>query len=69
VAPGFFFVSGFLARKMLAPPTSPPTSCPNAPPTMEKFKQRAAEIKNAARSIALALIITLLLLCKIETNP
>jgi hypothetical protein len=60
----FFFVSGFFARKIPAPPpTSEPTSWATARPATERLKHTATESKNAARSIALALIITLLLLC------
>ena len=57
----FFFVSGFLARNA-PPPTSAPTSCAWATTAIETLKAKAAETNNAARSIALAPIITLLLL-------
>jgi hypothetical protein len=50
--------SGFLALKIPAPaPTSPPTSCPNTVAPVAKLKQSAAEIKSAARRIALVLMI------------
>ena len=57
------FVSGFFARKTPAlPPTSDPTSCASARPATRKLKQRTAEIKHTARTLALAFITTLLLL-------
>jgi len=43
-------------------PTSTPTSCPNTVAPVAKLKQSAAEIKSAARRIALVLIILSLVL-------
>jgi hypothetical protein len=57
----FFFVSGFLARK-IPTPVSTPTSWAATFTTAHKLKQSAAKLKTAARSIASVLIITLLVL-------
>jgi hypothetical protein len=58
-----FFVSGFLALKIPAPPpTSAPTSWANTSAKAPKVKPSAAKLKTTARSMALVLIITLLLL-------
>jgi hypothetical protein len=55
------FDSGFLALKTPAP-TSTPTSCPNTVAPVARLKQSAADIKTAARRIALVLIILSLVL-------
>jgi hypothetical protein len=68
---GAFFVSGFFARKIPAPPPiSEPGSWPRATEPI-RLKQSAAKLKTAARSIALVLIITLpgaVWIANIETN-